>query len=64
MIDVNKYNLIGNTCGIQNFVYPSEYFFVVFESDYVNLYTTRYFVQKINGGHVFLSNHLQVRHPK
>lgn len=53
MINITKYNSIGNTNGIQNFVYPNEYFFVVFESDYTNLYTTRYFAQKINGGPVF-----------
>jgi hypothetical protein len=52
MININKYNSIGNVIGIQNFVYPSEFTFVVFESDYTNLYATRYFVQKINGGSV------------
>ena len=52
MINIDKYNSIGNVTGIQNYTYPSEYFFVVFESDYSNLYTTRYFVQKINGGPV------------
>jgi hypothetical protein len=48
MINVNKYNLIGNLIGVKSYVYPKFYTFVVADSDYKNEVAYRYFVQKIN----------------
>lgn len=48
MIDVNKYNLIGNSVGVQNYVHPKFYTFVVSDYDYQNEFAYRYFVHKIN----------------
>jgi len=48
MIDINKYNLIGNSVGVQHYVYPKFYTFVVTESNYKNEFAYRYFVHKIN----------------
>jgi len=48
MIDINTYNLIGNSIGVQNYEYPKFYTFVVNDSDYKNGFAYRYFVHKIN----------------
>lgn len=48
MIDINKYNLLGNSIGVQHYVYPKHYTFTVSEYDYQNEFAYRYFVQKIN----------------
>ncbi len=48
MININTYNLIGNSIGVQNYVYPKFYTFVVNNFDYENGFTYRYFVNKIN----------------
>ena len=42
MIDIDKYNLIGSSIGVQNYVYPKFYTFAVVDSDY----------QKIGRAHV------------
>jgi hypothetical protein len=52
MIDVNKYDLIGNSIGVKNYVYPKFYTFLVTENDYQNEFVYRYFVQKINDSSV------------
>lgn len=52
MIDINKYNLIGESIGVQNYVYPKFYTFVVNDVDYENGFAYRYFVQKINDSSV------------
>ena len=52
MIDINKYNLIGDSIGVQNYVYPKFYTFVVNDVDYENGFAYRYFVQKINDNSV------------
>lgn len=48
MIDINKYNLIGNSVGVQSYVYPKFYTFTVSDIDYQNGFAYRYFVHKIN----------------
>lgn len=48
MTDINKYNSIGNLIGVQNYVYPKFYMFVVSDYDYQNEFAYRYFVHKIN----------------
>ena len=48
MINVNTYDLIGNSIGVKNYVYPKFYTFIVTENDYKNEFVYRYFVQKIN----------------
>jgi hypothetical protein len=48
MISINKYNLLGTSTGVQNYVYPKYYTFVVNDSDYKNGFAYRYFVNKIN----------------
>lgn len=48
MINIDKYNLIGNSVGVQNYVYPKFYTFIVSDYDYQNEFAYRYFVHKIN----------------
>lgn len=48
MINIDRYNLIGNSIGVQNYVYPKFYTFVVSDADYQNEFAYRYFVHKIN----------------